>query len=112
MFFLMQTVPLELFLFSAIMQCSWDVLISAAQHKKSFRGAHANSLCNLIDFVTELPANPPNININDDGVFKGKLRSQTVFEVPTDCYCTSVNTTWRTASLIHHHAEFTPTFFT
>jgi hypothetical protein len=27
------------------------------------------------------------------------LRSQTFFEVPTDCYCTSANTTWRTASL-------------
>jgi hypothetical protein len=34
------------------------------------------------------------------GFFKGKLRSQTFFEVPPDCYCTSVNTTWRTASLM------------
>jgi hypothetical protein len=31
------------------------------------------------------------------GFFKGKLRSQIFFEVPPDCYCTSVNTTWRTA---------------
>jgi hypothetical protein len=34
------------------------------------------------------------------GFFKEKLRSQTFFEVPPDCYCTSVNTTWRTASLM------------
>jgi hypothetical protein len=34
--------------------------------------------------------------------FKGKLRSQTFFEVPPDCYCTSVNTTWRTASLMQN----------
>jgi hypothetical protein len=39
------------------------------------------------------------MNISDVGFFKGKLRSQTFFEVPTDCYCTSANTTWRTASL-------------
>jgi hypothetical protein len=52
------------------------------------------------------------MNINDVGFFKGKLRSQTFFEVPTDCYFTSVNTTWRTASLIQDHAEPTPTFFT
>jgi hypothetical protein len=29
------------------------------------------------------------MNISDVGFFKGKLRSQTFFEVPTDCYCTS-----------------------
>jgi hypothetical protein len=52
------------------------------------------------------------MNISDVGFFKGKLRSQTFFEVPQDCYCTSVNTTWRTASLIQGHAEPTPTLFT
>ena len=52
-----------------------------------------------INFVTELPASLPNMNISDVGFFKGNLRSQTFFEVPTDCYCTSANTTWRTASL-------------
>ncbi len=31
---------------------------------------------------------------------------------PPDCYCTLVNTTWRTASLIKDHAEPAPTFFT
>ena len=31
------------------------------------------------------------------GFFKGKLRSQIFFEVPPDYYCTSLNTTWRTA---------------
>ncbi len=36
------------------------------------------------------------------GFFKGKLRSQTFFEVPPDCYCTSVNTTWRTACLMQN----------
>jgi hypothetical protein len=36
------------------------------------------------------------------GFFKGKLRSQTFFEVPPDCYRTSVNTTWRTASLMQN----------
>jgi hypothetical protein len=36
------------------------------------------------------------------GFFKGKLRSQTVFEVPPDCFCTSENTTWRTASLMQN----------
>jgi hypothetical protein len=46
---------------------------------------------------------------------KAKLRSQTFFEVPPDCYCISVNTTWRTASLIQdfmEHAQPKPTFFT
>jgi hypothetical protein len=42
---------------------------------------------------------------------KENLRSQTFFEVPPDCYCTLVNTTWRTASLIQDHAEPAPTFF-
>ena len=42
------------------------------------------------------------MNISDVGFFKGKLRSQTFFEVPPDCYCTSVNTTWRTASLMQN----------
>jgi hypothetical protein len=64
-----------------------------------------------INFVTKLPASLSNMNISDVGFFKGKMRSQTFFEVP-DCYCTSVNTTWRTASLIKGHAEPTPTFFT
>ena len=36
------------------------------------------------------------------GFFKGKLRSQTFFEVPQDCFCTSVNITWRTASLMQN----------
>ncbi len=36
------------------------------------------------------------------GFFKGKSRSQTFFEVPPDCYCSSVNTTWRTASLMQN----------
>jgi hypothetical protein len=36
------------------------------------------------------------------GFFKGKLRYQTFFEVSPDCYCTSVNTTWRTASLMQN----------
>ena len=36
------------------------------------------------------------------GFFKGKLRSQTFFEVPPDCFCTSVNTTWLTASLMQN----------
>jgi hypothetical protein len=66
----------------------------------------------LINFVSELPASLPNMNICDVGFFKGKLSSQTFFEVPPDCYCTSVNTTWRTASLIQDPAEPTPTFFT
>ncbi len=30
--------------------------------------------------------------------------------MPPDCYCTSVKTTWRTASLIQDHAEPAPTF--
>jgi hypothetical protein len=51
------------------------------------------------------------MNISDVGFFKGKLRSQTFFEVPTDFYCTLANTTWRTASLIQDHADSTPTFF-
>jgi hypothetical protein len=42
--------------------------------------------------------------------FQGELRSQTFFEVPPDCYSTSANTTWRTASLIQDHAEPMPTF--
>jgi hypothetical protein len=40
------------------------------------------------------------------------LRSQTFFEVPPDCYCTSVNTTWLTSSLIQDPAKYKPTFFT
>jgi hypothetical protein len=52
------------------------------------------------------------MNICDVGFFKGKLKSQTFFEVPPDCYYTSVNTTWRTASLIQDPADPTPTFFT
>ncbi len=36
------------------------------------------------------------------GFFKGKLRSQTLFEVPPDCYCTSVNTTWHTANIMQN----------
>jgi hypothetical protein len=40
------------------------------------------------------------MNISDVGFFKEKSRSQTFFEVPPDCYCTSANTTWPTASLI------------
>jgi hypothetical protein len=36
------------------------------------------------------------------GFFKGKLRSQTFFEVPPHCFCTSVNTTWLTASLMQN----------
>jgi hypothetical protein len=52
------------------------------------------------------------MNISDDGFFKEKLRSQAFFEVPPDCYCTSVNATWRTASLIQDHAKPAPTFFT
>jgi hypothetical protein len=71
---------------------------------------HADSLCNPINFVAELPASLLNKNISDVGFFKGKLRSQTFFEVPPDCYCTSANTTWHTASLIQDHAEHTPTF--
>jgi hypothetical protein len=51
---------------------------------------HAYSLCNPINFVTELLARLPNMNISDVGLFKGKLRSQTFFEVPPDSYCTSV----------------------
>jgi hypothetical protein len=51
------------------------------------------------------------MNISDVGFLKGKLKSQTFFEVPTDFYCTSANTTWRTASLIQDHAEPTPAFF-
>ncbi len=43
------------------------------------------------------------------GFFKGKLRSQTFFEVPPDCSCTSVNTTWRTASLMQNLRQL---FFT
>jgi hypothetical protein len=50
------------------------------------------------------------MNISDVDNFKGKFRSQIFFEVPPDCYCTSVNTTWRTASLIQDHAEPMPTF--
>jgi hypothetical protein len=69
-------------------------------------------ICNPVNFVTELLASLLNMNISDVGFFKGKLRSQTFFEVPTDCYCTSANTTWRTASLIQDYAEPTPTFFT
>ena len=42
------------------------------------------------------------MNICDVGFFKGKLRSQTFFEVPPDCFCTSVNTTWLTASLMQN----------
>jgi hypothetical protein len=72
----------------------------------------ADSLCSPINFVTELPASLLNMNISNVGFFKGKFRSQTFFEVPTDCYCSSANTTWRTASLIQDHAEPTPTFFT
>ncbi len=45
------------------------------------------------------------MNICDVGFFKGKLRSQTCFEVLPDCYCTSINTTWRTASQIQDPAE-------
>ncbi len=52
------------------------------------------------------------MNKSDVGFFKEKLRSQTFFEVPPDCYCTSENTTRRTASLIQDHAESAPTFFT
>jgi hypothetical protein len=66
---------------------------------------HADSLCCPIIFASEPPASLSNMNISDVGFFKGKLRSQTFFEVPPDCYCTSVNTTWRTASLIEDHAE-------
>ncbi len=51
------------------------------------------------------------MNICDVGFFKGKLRSQTFFEVPPDCYCTSVNITWLTASLIKDPADSAPTFF-
>jgi hypothetical protein len=50
------------------------------------------------------------MNISDVGFFKEKLRSQTFFEVPPDCYCTSVNTTWHTVSLIQDHSEPAPTF--
>ncbi len=73
---------------------------------------HAYILCCPINFVSELPASFLKMNICDVVFFKGKLRSQTFFEVPPDCYCTSVNTTRRTASLIQDHAEPTPTFFT
>jgi hypothetical protein len=62
--------------------------------------------------VTELPASLPNMNKSDVGFYKGELRSQNFFEEPPDCYCTSVNTTGRTASLTHDHAEPMPTFFT
>jgi hypothetical protein len=65
-----------------------------------------------INFVTELLASLMNMNISDVGFFKGKLRSQTFFEVPPDCYCTSANTTWRIDSLIQEHAQPTPTFVT
>jgi hypothetical protein len=51
------------------------------------------------------------MNISDVGFFKEKWRPQTFFEVPLDCYCTSVNTIWHTASLIQDHAELAPTFF-
>ncbi len=64
-----------------------------------------DSLCNRINFVTELPASLLNMNISDVGFFKGKLRSQTFFEVPPDCYWTSVNTIWRSASLKVHKIE-------
>ena len=57
-----------------------------------------------------LPASLPHVNISDVGFFKEKLRSQTFFEVPPDCYCKSVNTPWRTASPIQDHAEPAPTF--
>jgi hypothetical protein len=49
------------------------------------------------NFAPELPA-----SLNHVGFFKGKLRSQTFFEVPPECYCTSVNTTWHTASLMQN----------
>jgi hypothetical protein len=71
-----------------------------------------DSLCYPINFVTELPASLPHMNISDVGFFKEKMGSLTFFEVPPDFYCTSVNTTWRTASLIQDHAEPAPTFFT
>ena len=45
------------------------------------------------------------MNICDVGFFKGNLRSQTFFEVPPDCYCTSVNTTWHTASLMQNLSQ-------
>ena len=48
---------------------------------------------------------------NHVGFFKGKLRSQTFFEVPPDCYCTSVNTTWCTASLIQDPADSANFFY-
>ncbi len=66
-----------------------------------------------VNFVSELPASLLHMNISDVGFFKEKLRSQTFFEVPPDCYCTSVNTntTRRTASLIEDYAESAPTFF-
>jgi hypothetical protein len=50
------------------------------------------------------------MNISDVGFFKEKLMSQTFVEVPPDCYCTSVNTTWCTASLIQDYGELAPTF--
>ncbi len=46
------------------------------------------------------------MKISDVGFFKEKLRSQTFFEVPPDCY-----TTLRTARLIQDYAEPAPTFF-
>ncbi len=65
----------------------------------------ADSLCNPIIFGPVLPASLPNMNLSDVGFFKGNLRSQTLFEVPPDCYCTKAKTTWRTASLLRKHAE-------
>jgi hypothetical protein len=50
------------------------------------------------------------MNISDVSFFKEKLKSQIFFEVPADCYCTSVNTTWRSASLIQDHAELRQLF--
>jgi hypothetical protein len=56
-----------------------------------------DSLCSLINFVPELPASLPPCRL-----FQRKIEVSNFFEVPPDCYCTSVNTTWRTASLMQN----------
>ncbi len=73
----------------------------------------AESLCSLINFVTELPA-----SLLSCRLFQRKIEVQNFLWCAAtlpDYYCTSVNTTWHTAGLIHdflERAEPTPTFFT
>jgi hypothetical protein len=72
-----------------------------------------DSLCSPINFVTELPASLPTCRL-----FQRKIEVSNFLwcaATPPDYYCTSVNTTWRTAGLIHdflERAEPMPTFFT